>query len=103
MSLSLSFHVEAMSDLVESAQWYESERVGLGVELRAAARTAVSEIEDWPHLAPVFPGWNEEPVIRMKAVKRFPYHVLYYRTATEVRIVAFAHDSRSPGYWRHRI
>ena len=92
-----------MTELAESVEWYESEQVGLGVELRAAAHAAVSEIVDWPHLAPVFPGWDEEPVIHMKAMKTFPYHILYYMRPPEVRIVAFAHDRRSPRYWRHRI
>jgi len=37
-------------------------------------------------------------------MKRFPYDVVVVeRSATEVLVVAFAHHSRHPGYWRGRL
>src|SRR5439155_23809272 len=40
--------------------------------------------------------------VRRAPVKRFPYHVVYLETSEAIRILAFAHDSRRPGYWYHR-
>ena len=51
----------------------------------------------------MFPGWDEEPVVRSKRVRVFPYRVLYYLTDTSVVIVAYAHTRRKPRYWQHRL
>jgi hypothetical protein len=36
-------------------------------------------------------------------VNRFPYHVIYLDWQGIIRILAFAHDSREPGFWFSRI
>jgi hypothetical protein len=36
-------------------------------------------------------------------VARFPYHVIYLETATQIWILAIAHDRRKPGYWHPRV
>jgi hypothetical protein len=36
-------------------------------------------------------------------VKRFPYHVVYLPWQETIRVLAYAHDSREPGYWLSRI
>jgi hypothetical protein len=35
-------------------------------------------------------------------LRRFPYHVVYLEMPGAIRILAFAHDRRSPGYWHTR-
>lgn len=47
--------------------------------------------------------WNREPVVRRKGVAGFPYGIIYYLTDSEIVIVAYAHEKRRPGYWRHRL
>ena len=48
--------------------------------------------------------WCQEfPQAFPSAVTRFPYHVIYLETATDIRILAVAHDRRKPGYWRERL
>ena len=69
----------------------------------AEVEDAVLGVLDWPRAAPVFPGWDEEPVVRSKRVRVFPYRVLYYLTDTSVVIVAYAHTRRKPRYWQHRL
>jgi hypothetical protein len=49
------------------------------------------------------PYWNREPIIYWRAIKPFRMHVVYYVSADEVRVIAYAHEAREPGYWAHRI
>ena len=39
---------------------------------------------------------------RQFLVDRFPYKVVYRERVDDVYIVAIAHSSRRPGYWRNR-
>jgi len=36
------------------------------------------------------------------ALTRFPYSLIYTESGDEIRILAVAHHSRRPGYWRGR-
>lgn len=44
-----------------------------------------------------------ELTVRRRAVPRFPYHVVNVEMATNIRILAIAHDRRMPGYWKERL
>ncbi|MEY2341971.1 hypothetical protein AB4090_07650 [Acidithiobacillus sp. IBUN Pt1247-S3] len=35
-------------------------------------------------------------------MKHFPYSIIYTLAAQEIQVLAVAHQSRSPGYWRKR-
>jgi len=35
-------------------------------------------------------------------LRRFPYSIIYYTKAEELRVVALAHHSRKPEYWTGR-
>ena len=39
---------------------------------------------------------------RRFVMKRFPYSIIYSAFEEEIRILAVAHHSRRPGYWRKR-
>src|SRR5699024_6535684 len=103
VTLTRRIHPEAASELLEAAKWYQAEQHGLGDDFMAEVEEAVLGILDWPHAAPAFPGWNEEPFVRNKRVRVFPYRVVYYITDTSIVIVAYAHARRKPGYWEHRL
>lgn len=103
MTLALWVHPEAAAELLEAAQWYETERATLGDDFHAEIRATEQHVLDWPEASPVFPDWDEIPVLRSASVRVFPYRVLYYRTSNSVVIVAYAHYRRRPHYWQHRL
>jgi len=39
---------------------------------------------------------------RRAPVSGFPYHVVYLTTSDAIRVLAFAHYRRRPGYWLGR-
>ena len=40
---------------------------------------------------------------RQWILPRLPYSVIYHESDDEVRIIAFAHHKRKPGYWKRRL
>lgn len=94
----VSLHPEAVEDLREAAIFYR-ERAGSGL-----SRSLVDEFERSLKALRAHPGiggvWRGE--MRRFAMKRFPYSLVYMTSDDEIRILAVAHHSRRPGYWRGR-
>lgn len=102
MTLPVRISEEADAEMVEAARWYETHRVGLGTELLDAVDTAVVRIAETPRLGSLVPGISDQS-IRRRAVRRFPYHVVYIELSERLQILAVAHDRRRPGYWMGRL
>ena len=92
----------AEAELVEAEDWYEAKRPGLGIEFRLAIEEAIDYLVEWPLAAPPLLTVPEELGVRHVPVKRFPYSVVFMPRDNEVWVIAFAHHSRRPGYWRER-
>ncbi len=94
---------EASAELEDAAVWYESRRLGLGLEFVQAVDAALETIAHWPQIGRRVRGVPNDVAARRFPIKRFPYHVVYLEWEGVIRILAFAHDSRKPGYWFSRI
>ena len=94
---------EASAELEDAALWYEGQRPGLGLELVQAVDLALDQIAGWPQIGRRVTGLPDDVPARKVPVKRFPYHVVYLSWESAIRILAFAHNSREPGYWLSRI
>ena len=93
---------QAAEEAEAAATWYEKERRGLGFEFAAAIEAALDVIEDgFLPLSPV-PGNSAHKGAKRLILRRFPYDVVVVERGDEMIIVAFAHHSRKPGYWRDR-
>lgn len=103
MTLIKREHPGARAELREAAFWYDDQQLYLGGDFYDAIDVTIQRVLDHPQAAPVFPGWDELPVVRSASVSVFPYHVIYYLTDTSVVILAYAHNRRKPGYWQHRL
>ena len=94
---------EASSELAEAALWYEEKRRGVGEEFLDAVDAALEFIAGSPGAGSPVPDLPAELAVRRVAVKRFPFHIVYLEPTDDViRVLAFAHDRRSPAYWRSR-
>ena len=102
MSRQLRIESEAAAELDEATQWYESQRPGLGAEFLQAIDVALSHITRWPGAGASVPDVPPDLAVRRVPAGRFPYHVVYLEMPDAIRILAFAHDRRSPGYWLSR-
>lgn len=93
----------AEDELIAAEPWYENRRLGLGREFRLAIDEAMERLNAAPlAAAPVL----SVPIVlgaRQVIVKRFPYSVIFIEHDSDLWVVAFAHQSRRPGYWRDRL
>lgn len=91
---------EAEDELSAAVEWYESKRIGLGIELMAEVDDALNDIGERPE---AWPLWRDDRTYRKRVLTRFPYVVFYELVgADRVEIVSIAHSSRNPGYWLER-
>ena len=63
----------------------------------------LAQIAEWPQIGRRVIGVSNDVPARRVPVKRFPYQVVYLPWEGALRILAFADDSREPGYWLSRI
>ena len=88
----------AERDLVEGGLYYSREA---NADL---ARAFISEFERSAALLGEQPElgapWRGE--VRRLPLRRFPYSIVYYLSKGRIRILAVAHQSRKPGFWRGR-
>jgi toxin ParE1/3/4 len=90
----------ADEELVDEAVRYELRREGSGTEFLTAVREAVRLITQNPG------AWqaSEHALdVRRFVMDRFPFTIVCTELADEVLIIAIAHASREPGYWRARL
>ncbi len=92
------FLARARRELADAVRYYNTERAGLGNELRDKAWEAVERIKAFPTAWQVLNG-----AIRRCQLQRFPYGLIYSVKRTEIVIIAVAHLHREPQYWRSRI
>jgi toxin ParE1/3/4 len=94
---------EADEELLAAARWYDQNRPGLGVEFLAAIDATVKLIQRHPAGGRRVPRVRKTIPARRMMLRRFPYAVVYLELEHEIRVLAFAHHRRRPGYWRRRV
>ena len=85
-------------DLLESAEWYELEKVNLGVDLLVEVERALEQVGEGPLRYPAVRG-----EIRRAQVNRFPFGVYFIVRPDCVVVFAINHFSRAPSAWMRRI
>ena len=92
------FHQDAEAELDAAMAYYESQRSGLGLDLRTDIARTIGRIQRHPQLFPL----HNEGKLRKSSVRRFPYVVFYLDLEEYIWIAAVAHQRRRPGYWVYR-
>lgn len=92
------FHPEARLEYREAAAFYEARRPGLGATFTVEVEAAIGKILETPDLRRFI-----DQDVRICRTRIFPYSILYTIESDFILIVAVAHGSREPGYWKHRL
>jgi len=92
------FHPEAERELYEAASRYESEVSQLGFHLVDEVERVVRLLLEHPEM-----GSRLDDELRHFVLRRFPFSVVYAVVSEVVYVVAIAHGSRQPDYWRPRV
>jgi len=94
----VKFHPEARQDLREGRRFYRQRSSIAAVAFAKEVDTAISRIKEAP-----FRFVESEHGTRSFIFPwRFPYTIVYKIADTRIVIVAVAHHSKEPGYWRAR-
>ena len=88
---------EARDELVEAAKFYENREDGLGDRFLDEVASCLARIASQPSL-----GGAVTTVLRRRILRRFPFSVIYAHEQDTIVVVAVAHTSRKPGYWKGR-
>ena len=98
MNRPISIHEAAENELNDAADFYDLESPGLGETFINEIHKAIDLIVHFPEASPLIRGR-----IRRKVLIKFPYALIYSLRATEIRILAVAHQKRRPVYGRGRL
>jgi plasmid stabilization system protein ParE len=92
------FHPEALEEYNDAGYYYAAKEPGLDLRFIVAVESAIEKILEDPRR---FRRFDED--VRRCLARVFPYAILYTIENDFVLIVAVAHFSREPGYWKRRI
>ena len=88
----------AALDLEVAAEWYESQRNGLGDEFLTEADRLKSRIAENPRQFPVV--YRDA---RRALLRRFPFAIYFRLLSNRALIVAVSDQRMNPSRWRRRI
>ena len=92
------FHPEAELKLAEAALRYESIVPNLGRHFASEVERVIGILLDYPEA-----GSQVDDRLRHFVLRRFPFSVVYAASEELLFILAIAHGSREPEYWRPRV
>jgi plasmid stabilization system protein ParE len=94
----VEFHRLARKEYDNARLWYAERSENAAARFKKAVDDAITRISQHPNAWPRYSG-----VDRWVRVRRFPYIVVFReREPNLMVVVAVAHTSRRPSYWRHR-
>jgi toxin ParE1/3/4 len=97
-SWKIRYHLEAAQEIEDAGEWYRARDEQAATKWRLAARTTIESIAQTPKL------WAADRTgCRAVLVGKYSYKIVYRLLSDIVEIVAVAHTSRRPGYWRRRL
>lgn len=95
--LEIEIHEDAENELKAAAAFYEEQERGLGLSFLKRLRQTLDFIVDQPQAGTIV--LND---IRRRLLRQFPYSIVYRVESERVFVLAVAHWSRKPGYWKKR-
>lgn len=93
------FHPQAEGEHLETIQYYESRRMGLGADYLQEFERLMVRVAERPSSFRL----ERQPDIRRVSLIRFPYKVIYRVAQDSIQILAVSQKRRRPGYWANRV
>jgi len=95
----ITYHPEARAEADEAAAYYHGLEPQAARDFLDALAFVIAEVHCAPERWPFETGTQ----VRRLHLTRFPFTVFYRDDLHEVYILAVAHTSRRPGYWKKRM
>jgi plasmid stabilization system protein ParE len=97
MMAELKVHRLVRREVRDAFDWYLVRDPRAAIRLLDEIWHGYNQIASCPYRWPV-----EDGDYRYYPLRRFPFRIIYRRHEDWIRIVAFAHAKRRPGYWKRR-
>ncbi len=96
MRFQLKIDTDALNDIQETFEWYETQLKGLGLRYKTQAKKQINSLKKDPYLFSI--KYNE---IRCRKIEKFPFliHYLINENTKTVTVFAVFHTSRNPEIW----
>ena len=96
MRFQLKIDTDALNDIQETFEWYETQLKGLGLRYKTQAKKQINSLKKDPYLFSI--KYNE---IRCRKIEKFPFliHYLINENTKTVTVYAVFHTSRNPEIW----
>ena len=96
---SVEFHEQAAAEYDAAFKWYLQQNPDTALKFDAEMERALAHIIQSPQ------RWTSGThSTRRFLLRQFPFIVIYrLLTSEHIQIVAVAHTSRRPGYWKNRV
>ena len=94
----VEFHPDADHEFSEHAVFYEAKEPGLGGRFINEVEAGISALTFYPMIGQAYGG-----ELRQFFLDDFPFSLVYRIEQDRIWIVAVAHQSRRPRYWRKRV
>lgn len=95
----ITFHDEAAAEYDAAFDWYLARSPDAALKFDAEVDNALQQILDNPRC---WAGGTSHT--RRYLLRKFPFLLIYREMPqNKIEIVAVAHTSRKPGFWKHRI
>jgi toxin ParE1/3/4 len=89
---------DARRELTEARDYYDEQRPGYGERFVEAVEAEFALLVQFPEI-----GIRIRNHVRRRTITRWPYGIVYMIRGDELVVIAIAHHSRRPEYWRSRV
>lgn len=96
----VEFHPQAEAEFDAEFDRLRGIDPDIASDFEAEVRAGIRLVREHP---PSGPAVGRSRNLRQKVLRRFRFTLIYSTEPDLIRVVALAHQSRRPGYWRHRV
>lgn len=94
------FHPEAEDEFLAELDRLHAMDPYVAADFNAEVYASVRLLLEYPEAGPAL---GRSRVLRRKVLRRFRFTLIYGVEPELIRLIAVAHESRRPGYWRSRL
>jgi toxin ParE1/3/4 len=94
---------DADEEIFSHIRYYAARSANLGVQLWGEVQAVFKLIAEHPLIGEVVPRARVHGTARRIPLRRFPFFLIYRIHTDYVEVMARAHTSRKPNFWRGRF
>ena len=92
-------HPRAEAEILRATEWYAERSKIAARRFLEAVEQGLERMAQLPDAFPLVPSASRELTIRRVPLHRFPYSLVYTKTAKRLEVLAVAHMKQRPLYW----